>query len=138
MSADTAYQKTEKKLIAYFRGEIQEDIQNRLLELKYPKVSLDEIDIKIMVSKKVSSPQERSTIKIMNDRELAILERRQKTIENFLSGLTQHEYEILSQFYLKRKFWKEIAIVMNYSERHCRRMRTQLIEELTERLSWDD
>lgn len=137
MSIDNTYQRTEAKLRAHLRGEIKQDIQNRILELKYPRSEPDEIDVKVTTSKKAGSPQERAVTNLMQDRKLAVLRRRQLTISNYLHSLTQVEYEILSQYYLKRKTWHEVAQAVNYSERHCRRVREHLIFELADKLAWD-
>lgn len=136
MAVDSAFKKTEGYLTYYLKGHMQEEIKNKVLELKYPRVEKDEINIKIQNSKSSVSPQERSVMSLMNDRDLAILKRRQLTISNFLTTLSQTEYEILSQRYLKRKEWRDIAFAVNYSERHTRRIRDDLIVQLTRLLSW--
>lgn len=136
LSVNNAFKETENQLIYYLKGHMQEEIKNRVLELQYPRQPTDDIDIKIQGSMNSISPQERSVTNLMNDRELAVLERRKLTISNFLSNLSQREYEILSQYYLKRKEWRDVAYAVNYSERHTRRIRDKLIIQLTGLLGW--
>lgn len=136
MSDFSAFSKTETLLSYYLKGFMKEEIENKVLELKYPRMDKDDIDIKIQSSKSSVSPQERTVTKVMNDRELAVLKRRQLTISNFLNTLSLTEKEILSQRYFKRKEWREIAYAVNYSERHVRRIKDDLIVKLTKLLSW--
>lgn len=136
MAGDNAFKQTETLLTYYLRGHLKEEIENKVLELKYPRMDKDDIDIKIQSSKSSVSPQERAVTNLMNDRELAVLKRRQLTISNFLKNLSQTEYEILSQRYLKRKEWRDVAYAVNYSERHVRRIKDDLIVKLTKLLSW--
>lgn len=137
MNLENPIQQTEKKLIEYLKGYMQEEINNRILELKYPRVPQDDMNTKIQHSMNNGSPQEKVITKMLIDRELAIMKRRQLTISNFLTHLNQTEYEILSQYYLKRKSWNEVAGAVNYSDRHCRRVRDALMRELTNQLAWD-
>lgn len=138
MIIENGFKKTESKLVYYLKGYLQQEISNRVLELKYPRRPADEIDVKVKSSKGSESPQEKSVMNLLIDHDLAVLKRRQLTISNFLHNLNTVEYEILSQYYLKRKSWRDVAQAVSYSERHARRKRDQLIIELTGLLSWDD
>lgn len=138
MTIENGFKKTETKLVYYLKGYLQQEISNRILELKYPSRPADEINVKVQSSKGSASPQEKSVTKLLIDHDLAILKRRQLTISNFLHNLSVVEYEILSQYYLKRKSWRDVAQAVNYSERHARRKRDELIIELSSLLSWDN
>ena len=138
MIVENGFKKTESKLVYYLKGYLQQEISNRVLELKYPSRPADEINVKVQSTKGSASPQEKSVTNLLIDRDLAILKRRQLTISNFLHNLSVVEYEILSQYYLKRKSWRDVAQAVNYSERHARRKRDELIIELTSLLSWDN
>ena len=138
MIIENDFKKTESKLVYYLKGYLQQEISNRVLELKYPRRPEDEIDVKVKSSKNSQSPQEKSVMNLLIDHDLAVLKRRQLTISNFLHNLNTVEYEILSQYYLKRKSWRDVAQAVNYSERHTRRIRNELIAELTSLLAWEN
>lgn len=138
MTIENGFKKTESKLVYYLKGYLQQEISNRILELRYPSRPADEINVKVQSSKGSASPQEKSVTNLLIDHDLAILKRRQLTISNFLHNLSDVEYEILSQYYLKRKSWRDVAQAVNYSERHTRRIRNELIAELTSLLAWEN
>jgi len=138
LAIENGFKKTESKLVYYLKGYLQQEISNRILELKYPSRPADEINVKVQSSKGSASPQEKSVTNLLIDHDLAILKRRQLTISNFLHNLSDVEYEILSQYYLKRKSWRDVAQAVNYSERHTRRIRNELIAELTSLLAWEN
>lgn len=64
------------------------------------------------------------------ERSITKLENRLKRIDRTLEGLTEEERSILTSRYIEGKQWWVVAYKIGYSERHCKRLRTEAIEKM--------
>lgn len=62
-----------------------------------------------------------------------IIEKHRRTIESInraMEGLSEVERIILEQKYIEGKQWWQVGSVVKYSERHCKRIRTEAVNKL--------
>lgn len=55
------------------------------------------------------------------------LEREIEKIDNAIASLSEDEQNIIRMRYLEKQLWYEVAYHVQYTERHCKRLRTRAI-----------
>lgn len=132
-------EQTENALKDYFSGRLQNNIVNRRLQAKYPRKLGGENPTKVQTSTKGESPQEGYIERLEADRDLIMLERKHKIIENYLDYLKDIEeglgFKILYQYYYQKKTWQQVESSLSYTKNSCIKRRNNMLDELTERLA---
>lgn len=126
----------ERYLKMYFRGEIQDLIDNRKEYLTYPPRKRQEGDVKVQTSSRTDSPQESLITKIESDNLIMHFSRIEKTIDSFLKSCSDLERRLLRLRYQENAYWAKVEIELNFSERQLRRKRDDLLEDLKVRFRW--
>lgn len=140
-SVETPYKRAENQLRKYFKGELQQQLKNRRLELEFPPKQADELGVKVQTSQKGESPQESLYERLENDRKLKLIERKIGIIENFVNNAKEirdgEGYEVLYLYDYKRYTWRQVEArnENQYSETTCKRIRRELLMDLTDKLS---
>lgn len=135
---DKYYKSVEKLLYNYNMLKINIEITDRQLkELEYEDgitgISYD--GVKTGKTYKIHSQTEDTAMRNIEAEEL--LKKRKEKLKNkmdiidrLLEGLNDIERTIIEMHYVKRKQWWQIAYEVKYSERHCRRIRSEAICKL--------
>lgn len=135
---DEYYKSVEKLLYNYNMLKINIEITDKQLEeLKHEDgmtgISYD--GEKICKTYKFHSKTEDTAIRNIEVEEL--LKKRKEKLQNkldiidkLLEGLNDVEIRIIEMYYIKGKQWWQIAYEVKYSERHCRRIRSDAICKL--------
>lgn len=135
---DKYYKSVEKLLYNYNMLKINIEITDKQLEeLKYEDgitgISYD--GVKTGKTYKFHSKTEDTAMRNIGVEEL--LKKRKEKLQNkidmidrLLEGLNDIERAIIEMYYIKGKQWWQIAYEVKYSERHCRRIRSEAICKL--------
>lgn len=124
----------EKQLEDY--PKMDEYIQNRKLELKYPSIPKDD-NIDAPKGTGVSNPIERMIVTIDSDKRLKQLENTKKAIESTLNKLDASSYSLVELKYWKKPqtlTWLGIAEKVGYSRRQCFNVRDSIIQSIAKEL----
>ena len=135
---DKYYKSVEKLLYNYNMLKINiEILSHQLEELKKEEgmkgVAYD--DVKISKTNKFHSQTEEAAInnieleKLINKKKEK-LQRKLDMLDKLTEGLNKVEREIIRMYYIEGKQWWQIAYEVKYSERHCRRIRSEAICKL--------
>ena len=135
---DKYYKSVKKLLYNYNMLKINIEILNhKLEELKEEEgmkgVAYD--DVKISETNKFHSQTEETAINNIGLEEL-INKKKEKLqskldmLDKLTEGLNEVEREIIRMYYIEGKQWWQIAYEVKYSERHCRRIRSEAICKL--------
>ena len=135
---DKYYKSVEKLLYNYNMLKINiEILSHQLEELKKEEgmkgVAYD--DVKISKTNKFHSQTEEAAInnieleKLINKKKEK-LQRKLDMLDKLTEGLNKVEREIIRMYYIEGKQWWQIAYEVKYSERHCRRIRSEAIGKL--------
>ena len=132
------YAKVEKLLSNYKMYKIS--IENLEIEIEYIK---EEDGLKGIDFEGISTSPTNVTSDITSDTVLSkmekvhylerTIERNQKDIESVdraLDGLEGIEKTVVVERYINARQWWQVASVAKYSERHCKRIRTEAINKL--------
>ena len=135
---DKYYKSVENLLYNYNMLKINIEILNhKLEELKEEEgmkgVAYD--DVKISETNKFHSQTEETAINNIGLEEL-INKKKEKLqskldmLDKLTEGLNEVERDIIRMYYIEGKQWWQIAYEVKYSERHCRRIRSEAICKL--------
>ncbi len=135
---DKYYKSVEKLLYNYNMLKINiEILSHQLEELKKEEgvkgVAYD--DVKISKTNKFHSQTEETAInnieleKLINKKKEK-LQSKLDMLDKLTEGLNKVEREIIRMYYIEGKQWWQIAYEVKYSERHCRRIRSEAICKL--------
>lgn len=132
------YKRIERLLYNYNMLRINIQIADKQLENLKEEDGMHAINYdkgKISNTFKVNCPTEETAIKNI-EKETLIVEKREKliskleTLQLLISGLSDIERKIIDMYYIEGKQWWQIAYEVKYSERHCRRIRSDAIGKL--------
>ena len=135
---DKYYKSVEKLLYNYNMLKINIEILNHQLEeLKKEEgmKGIDYDDVKISETNKFHSQTEETAINNIGLEEL-INKKKEKLqskldmLDRLTEGLNDIERDIIRMYYIEGKQWWQIAYEVKYSERHCRRIRSEAIGKL--------
>lgn len=138
---ETPYKHAERELRRYFKGELQQEYKSRKLEIEFPPSQESDLGVKVQTSQKGESPQETLYVRLEQDRKLSVLKRKIEIIENFVNHAKEirdgEGFEVLFLYDYKRYTWQQLEARnrFQYSERTCKRIRKELLINLTEQLS---
>ncbi len=133
------YKKAENLLIDYLSGNLHEQLEERKLELRFPKKKSSRSDLRDKaIDPKVytgdfNSVTENEVLKYVDDGTYTFLNARIRRIEKCLTHIRtidELDYQILRMFYKDKESWVCIAHRVHLSERQCRRRRNKSIKEL--------
>ncbi len=135
---DKYYKSVEKLLYNYNMLKINIEILNHQLEeLKKEEgmKGVDYDDVKISETNKFHSQTEEMAINNIGLEELINkkkeeLQSKLDMLDRLTEGLNDVEIRIIEMYYIKGKQWWQIAYEVKYSERHCRRIRSEAICKL--------
>lgn len=132
------YKKTEYLLYNYkmFQISIENmkgDIDLLKIECGVSGISTDGANIS--QTYKISSITEETALSNVEkieylEQNIGKLENMIEKIDRTLEGLTEEERDIITTRYIEGKQWWQVAHKLRYSERHCRRLRTEAIEKM--------
>ena len=135
---DKYYKSVEKLLYNYNMLKINIEITDKQLEELKEEDGVTAIDydgVSVSDTNKFYSQTEDAAMMNIGIEEL--LKKRKERIQNkidiidrLLQGLNDTERTIIEMHYIKGKQWWQIAYEVKYSERHCRRIRTDAICKL--------
>lgn len=135
---DKYYKNIERLLYNYNMLKINIEIADKQLEeLKEEDgmTGLSYDGIQTSATNKISSMTEATAERNITAEEL-LIKRKNRLIEKLnmldklLEGLNEAEHEVIDMYYIKGMQWWQIAYKIRYSERHCRRIRTEAIKKL--------
>ncbi len=135
---DKYYRNIERLLYNYNMLKINIEITDKQLEELKEEDRLTGINyegVQISETYKFHSQTEDAAEKNITAEEL-ILKRKEKledkleTLDKLIEGLNSIEKTIIKMYYIQGKQWWQIAYEVRYSERHCRRMRSEAIGKL--------
>ena len=135
---DKYYKSVEKLLYNYNMLKINiEILSHQLEELKKEEgmKGIDYDDVKISETNKFHSQTEEMAINNIGLEELINkkkeeLQSKLDMLDKLTEGLNKVEREIIRMYYIEGKQWWQIAYEVKYSERHCRRIRSEAICKL--------
>ena len=129
----------ESLLIDYLSGNLHEQLEERKLELRFPKKKNSKSDLRDKaIDPKVFSNDFHSTVEqdvltYVDDGTYTFLSAQIRRIEKCLKHIRlqdELDYRILVMFYKQKKSWVCIAHKVHLSESQCRRRRNKSIKEL--------
>lgn len=133
------YKEAESLLTDYLSGNLHEQLEERKLELRFPKKKSarsdlrdESIDPKVFTGD-FNSTTENEVLKYVDDGTYTFLSARIRRIEKCLEHIRlqdEIDYQILVMFYKQKKSWVCIAHKAHLSESQCRRRRNKSIKEL--------
>lgn len=132
------YKSVEKLLYNYNMLKINIEILNHQLEELKEEEGMKGVaydDVKISETNKFHSQTEETAINNIGLEEL-INKKKEKLqskldmLDKLTEGLNEVEREIIRMYYIEGKQWWQIAYEVKYSERHCRRIRSEAIGKL--------
>ena len=135
---DKYYKSVEKLLYNYNMLKINIEILNHQLEELKKEEGMKGInydDVKISKTNKFHSQTEETAInnieleKLINKKKEK-LQSKLDMLDKLTEGLNKVEREIIRMYYIEGKQWWQIAYEVKYSERHCRRIRSEAICKL--------
>ncbi len=135
---DKYYKSVEKLLYNYNMLKINiEILSHQLEELKKEEgmKGINYDDVKISKTNKFHSQTEETAInnieleKLINKKKEK-LQSKLDMLDKLTEGLNKVEREIIRMYYIEGKQWWQIAYEVKYSERHCRRIRSEAICKL--------
>ncbi len=135
---DKYYKSVEKLLYNYNMLKINIEILNHQLEELKKEEGMKGInydDVKISKTNKFHSQTEETAInnieleKLINKKKEK-LQSKLDMLDKLTEGLNKVEREIIRMCYIEGKQWWQIAYEVKYSERHCRRIRSEAICKL--------
>lgn len=135
---DKHYKSVEKLLYNYNMLKINIEILNHQLEELKEEEGMKGVaydDVKISETNKFHSQTEDTAINNIGLEEL-INKKKEKLqskldmLDKLTEGLNEVEREIIRMYYIEGKQWWQIAYEVKYSERHCRRIRSEAIGKL--------
>jgi len=135
---DKYYRSVEKLLYNYNMLKINIEILNHQLEELKKEEGMKGVaydDVKISETNKFHSQTEETAInnieleKLINKKKEK-LQRKLDMLDKLTEGLNKVEREIIRMYYIEGKQWWQIAYEVKYSERHCRRIRSEAICKL--------
>lgn len=124
----------EQTLIDF--NEIDDYVENRIEELKYPVVHTDE-NIGGGKSNIMTKPTERLAITLADDLMLSNLRNTKQVVESVLDELEPKPRQVIELYYIDKPrtlTWAGVALETNFTERHCRRIRNGVFKEIAKRL----
>ena len=135
---DKYYKSVEKLLYNYNMLKINiEILSHQLEELKKEEgmKGIDYDDVKISKTNKFHSQTEEMAINNIGLEELINkkkeeLQSKLDMLDRLTEGLNDIERDIIRMYYIEGKQWWQIAYEAKYSERHCRRIRSEAICKL--------
>jgi len=135
---DKYYKSVEKLLYNYNMLKINIEITDKQLEELKEEDGLAAIAYDaagVCETNKFHSQTEDTVIRSIGKEEL--LKKRKERLQNkldildrLIKGLNDVEREIIEMYYIKGRQWWQIAYEVKYSERHCRRIRSDAIGKL--------
>lgn len=117
-------------------NDIDDHIAKRVEALKYPVVHSDN-NVGGGKSNLVSSPTERLAITLADDLMLSNLRDTKRVVEEVLNELEPKSRKVIELYYIDKPrtlTWAGVALAVSYTERHCRRIRNKVFEEIAKRL----
>ncbi len=135
---DKYYKSVEKLLYNYNMLKINIEIMDKQLEELKEEDGLTSIPfngVSISKTNKIHSQTEDTAMRKIEAEELLRkrkekLENKLETINKLLTGLNDVERRIIVMYYIHGLQWWQIAYEVKYSERHCRRIRSEAICKL--------
>lgn len=135
---DKYYKSVEKLLYNYNMLKINIEILNHQLEELKKEEGMKGVaydDVKISETNKFHSQTEETAIKNIElekliNKKKEKLQNKLDTLDKLTEGLNKVEREIIRMYYIEGKQWWQIAYEVKYSERHCRRIRSEAIGKL--------
>ena len=135
---DKYYKSVEKLLYNYNMLKINIEITGKQLEELKEEDGVTAINydgVSVSDTNKFHSQTEDTAVRNIEVEEL--LKKRKEKLQSKLDildklteGLNEVEREIIRMYYIEGKQWWQIAYEVKYSERHCRRIRTEAICKL--------
>lgn len=135
---DKYYKSVEKLLYNYNTLKINIEITDKQLEELKEEDGVTAIDydgVSVSDTNKFHSQTENTAIRNIKVEEL--LKKRKEKLQSKLDmldklteGLNEVERDIVRMYYIEGKQWWQIAYEVKYSERHCRRIRSDAIGKL--------
>lgn len=135
---DKYYREIERLLYNYNMLKINIEIADKQLEELREEDGLTGINyegVQISETYKFHSQTEDAAEKNITAEELILkrkekLENKLEVLDKLIEGLNSIEKTIIKMYYIQGKQWWQIAYEVRYSERHCRRMRSEAIGKL--------
>lgn len=132
------YKKVENLLSNYNMLKIsidnmKKDIEHLNKECGVNGISFDEVGTS--PTNNISSVVENTVLSISEEKEelnIKIEDNKRKidSVDRALEGLTEVERTILEEKYICSRQWWEVAGIVKYGERHCKRIRTAAINKM--------
>lgn len=135
---DKYYRNIERLLYNYNMLKINIEITDKQLKELKEEDRLTGINyegVQISETYKFHSQTEDAAEKNITAEELILkrkekLENKLEVLDKLIEGLNSIEKTIIKMYYIQGKQWWQIAYEVRYSERHCRRMRSEAIGKL--------
>lgn len=137
-SIDKHYKETEYLLYNYKMLKINIENMKNDIELLKEECGISGVNTdSISTSKtyKISSISEDTALSNIEkidflERNIGRTEKKVERVDRTLEGLTEEERSILINRYIEGKQWWQVASLVRYSERHCKRMRNEAIDKM--------
>ena len=129
------YQEVEQMLKNYNMTKINIENTEKEIELLEEEDGIKAVGYEMGGSGGEGSAIERvalENVEKLNKKEMKIKKAKLEIekIDNAIEGLSEHKREIIKGKYLDGLQWWQISGIVEYSERHCKRLRTEAIKEL--------
>lgn len=128
------FQFIEQTLNDYSR--IEQHINSRIEELKYP-IAIPDENIGGSRSGNISNPTFRLAATITDDLLISNLNHTKQVVDDVLDRIEPDAKKVIYLYYIEhpRKYtWTGVASQTNFSEKHCRRIRDKVFEEIAKEL----